>query len=160
MGEMQTFLQSINDIVNHDLVKNHLSTLINHQWTYDNVLKIIDNQQGVMTLIQYLVLLLFLINPHVKYLQDVHQQVILKLMLYLFYVLIPNQGIIYTIDERQNILYYCMNIYNNLNQTDIIFYSFEDLEQMLSKTTLIKKYHQLICKKIHILQQYLHLLIK
>src|SRR6516162_4706264 len=111
ISDIETFLLSIHHIVNNTKVKTHLDYIVNDKWTYDNILKLINQHQGILTLIQYIVLLLFL-NGTVKYINLYHEQIVLKILLYIFFVLVPkNTTIVYTLDERVNILYYCMNIY-------------------------------------------------
>jgi len=159
-SDIKTFLLSIHDIVNHTKVKKHFNNVVNNQWSYDNCLKLINQRQGILTLIQYIVLLLFIMNPKLKYINQYHEQIILKILFYLFFVIVPQQtSIIYTIDEKINILYYCMNIYAFMNNKNFVFYCFEDCQELL-KPFILQRGDKKLSKKIKTLQHYIHILIK
>jgi len=126
---IKLFLQSMTPLV--DYHQKYLSSLINNKWTYQNIIKILDNKQSYTILIQYIVLLFYLYD-HQQYTNEICERNILKMLFYLFYILIPQlTNIIYTIDEKINILYYCMNIYAYINNHHYVFYCYEDLNNLL-----------------------------
>jgi hypothetical protein len=158
-GQIKLFLQSIQPIIEHH--QKHFNHLMTDKWTYQNVIKILDNNQSYTILIQYFILLLYLFDHNNEYHNDIHEKYILKMLLYTFYILVPTiTNITYTIEEKLNILYYCMNIYLYINNHPYLLYCYEDLNYLLSKSNVLKKVNHRLLKKIKMLHEYIHYILK
>jgi len=96
----------------------------------------------------------------VQFENDKDEKLILKILLYMFYILIPTTtNITYTVDQRLNILYYCMNIYAYINNNNYILYCYEELKYLLNKSKS-KKVNHYVHKKLKMLDEYIHYILR
>lgn len=148
---LQIFLQSINNIIYNQNINKYFKCF-NNYYEYSHVIKLIDNNHGRMTLVNYIVLILYKYGEYDKHLAD---KLVLKILLYLYYIYMPiNNNYHYNDEQKVNILYYCINTYMYMIENNTIFLCLEDLNNNN------KKINKIISKKINDLQEYICLYVK